>query len=69
MMAVGVPPEVVRTVLDLANSLHPHGFSAKILYKEALTESLVASATGARDLGVGHLEVILSSVSQHETKG
>lgn len=65
----GVSPQVVGTVLDLSHSVHPHGFSASSLYEEALVELLSAPCGADEASREGRLEVIMSSVSCHESKG
>lgn len=64
----GSSPDVIQTVLDLANSVQPHKFSVVGLYKEATHTSLeLCSKSSPPDASI--LESVMEKVSEHETDG
>ena len=68
MISSGTPPDVVATILTLANSVHPHHISAAALYREALSAALTAYDQADSD-STEQLEMIMESVSKHESTG
>lgn len=68
MIKSGTPPNAISTVLNLAHSVHGHDLSAAALYGEALSLSLTSYDQSSSD-NMQQLELIMESVSQHETQG
>ncbi len=68
MIGRGVSPDTIATILNLANIVHPHNLSTAALYREALSAALTSYEQAESD-STEQLELIMESVSQHESKG